>query len=243
MKVSREGADQVPDLVLQRLRSDSAAFPVCCATRRASLRPIVRGRLAGSLLSTVLFAAAATAACAHLSTSFGRAPLQHLDSLPAPPIRLGRPAGPAFAPVPMAVDPALLAVLLQAAFSRAAGDLERVGLGPPRGGSSRVVYRNGRVCPASPTTAAGAAGLALAAGRLGRRPGRRLVRACEALKRNPVNGTATLVRTAALAALRRQVMEEEPVEAAVLDELGEQAVEQVGAADRQSIAYLFSQAG
>jgi hypothetical protein len=80
-------------------------------------------------------------------------------------------------------------------------------------------------------TARGGAGLALAAGRLGRLPGRQLARACQALLRNPVNGTATLVRTAALTALLRQLMmEEEPLEAAVLDELGEQAVEQVGAA-------------
>ena len=48
---------------------------------------------------------------------------------------------------PAPVDPALAAALLQLGVARALHDLERLGLGSPRGGSSRVVVRCGRVVP------------------------------------------------------------------------------------------------
>ncbi len=35
LKEGSDSEDHAPDLILQRLRSDSVAFPVCCATRRA----------------------------------------------------------------------------------------------------------------------------------------------------------------------------------------------------------------
>jgi hypothetical protein len=48
---------------------------------------------------------------------------------------------------PAPVDPALAAALLQLGVARALHDLERLGVGRPRGGSSRVVVRCGRVVP------------------------------------------------------------------------------------------------
>ncbi len=106
---------------------------------------------------------------------------------------------------PAPVDPALAAALLHLGVARALHDLERLGIGGPRGGSSRVVVRCGRVVPdprgswqaearrglrrlrsaaQEPGRAVGmAAAAAAAAAELGRAGG--------------VRGTATLVRQTA----------------------------------------------
>ena len=50
-------------------------------------------------------------------------------------------------PVALPVDPALALTLTQLCATRAAQDLERLGVGPGLGGSSPVVYRAGRAVP------------------------------------------------------------------------------------------------
>ena len=57
-------------------------------------------------------------------------------------------AGPAMcSPVPTPVDPALASALVHLAVRRAQSDLERLGVGPARGGSVRVEYSGGTVVP------------------------------------------------------------------------------------------------
>ena len=45
--------------------------------------------------------------------------------------------------VPTPVDPAVASILVNVCIGRALKDLERLGIGPARGGSSAVVYREG----------------------------------------------------------------------------------------------------
>ena len=50
-------------------------------------------------------------------------------------------------PVPTPLDPALASALVNLVLGRAIADLERLGVGPPRGGSSRIAYSEGTVVP------------------------------------------------------------------------------------------------
>ena len=106
------------------------------------------------------------------------------------------------------MDPALAAALVHLGVSRALHDLERLGYGGARGGSSRVVVRAGRVVP-DPR------GSWQAEGRrrlrqlktVARRPGEAAVAVVEATTKAAVRvggvyGTATLIREAAHEAVR-----------------------------------------
>jgi hypothetical protein len=128
-------------------------------------------------------------------------------------------------PVPTPFDPALASALVNLVVGRSLDDLERLGVGAPRGGSSRVVYSEDTVVPdrRNPLVA------------LGRRQLRRLHFSLvqsplvkTALKGGIPRGTKTLLRTTAHEAASRRLMEEEfPVESAMLDELEVQIMETV----------------
>ena len=50
-------------------------------------------------------------------------------------------------PIPTPLDPALASALVNLFVGRALDDMERLGVGPPRGGSSRVVYSEDTAVP------------------------------------------------------------------------------------------------
>jgi hypothetical protein len=111
--------------------------------------------------------------------------------------RTGGPAGAGggarmCGPVPTPVDPMLAMVLARLCVGRVLHDLERLGVGPPRGGSSRVVYSGETVRPHR-RAGLGVAKSLPAAARLGMR---RLRTA--AVRPAGELGTATLLRSAAV---------------------------------------------
>ena len=142
--------------------------------------------------------------------------------------RISRPAsGPSmFLPVQTPVDPALLALAFFYATSRATKDMEKIGVGPPRGGSSRVAYREGKL---------------LRSDRLAHIQHRRqvskalrtvklsLTTTIMALKEDPVRGSFMLFRNTMVDITSKYFNEEQHVaEVAVIDDFGTKAVEQVG---------------
>ena len=101
-------------------------------------------------------------------------------------------------PVQTPVDPALASALASFCVGRALRDIERLGVGPPRGGSSRVSYVGDTVVPVPDGRAPW--------GPAGRRLARRLRTAAERSGGAVANGllggegaagTATLLRTTA----------------------------------------------
>ena len=100
-------------------------------------------------------------------------------------------------PVPTPVDPALASALAHLVVGKALSDLERLGLGPPRGGSVRVEYSGETVVPDRRSPLAS----------LGRRGVRRMLTRLEAVTSETigskaVKGTHTMLRTRAHAAVR-----------------------------------------
>jgi hypothetical protein len=121
----------------------------------------------------------------------------------APSLGLGRRVGPTMCnPVPTPVDPAVASILVNVCVGRALKDLERLGVGPPRGGSSAVVYSEGTVVPDTRNTLLS----------VGRQHLRRLKRAVVQPTQAPAavlgeklklsKGTATLLRVKAHEAVR-----------------------------------------
>ena len=100
-------------------------------------------------------------------------------------------------PVPTPVDPALASALAHLVVGKALSDLERLGLGPPRGGSVRVEYSGETVVPDRRSPLAS----------LGRRGVRRMLTRLEAVTSETigskaVKGTHTMLRTRAHEAVR-----------------------------------------
>jgi hypothetical protein len=139
------------------------------ALSNVECRPLGRGRAAASMVASCAVVAIIALMCVRVAAAFLAAPLS--GSIPRPSAFSGQPtpaaapvlrrdachaaeratrsrrAGPAMSGDPAPVDPALAAALLQLGVARALHDLERLGHGGPRGGSSRVVVRCGRVVP------------------------------------------------------------------------------------------------
>jgi hypothetical protein len=100
-------------------------------------------------------------------------------------------------PVPTPVDPALASALVHLVVDKALGDLERLGLGPPRGGSVRVEYSGETVVPDRRSPLAS----------LGRRGVRRMLNRLKVATSGTsgseaVKGTHTMLRTRAHEAVR-----------------------------------------
>ena len=132
-------------------------------------------------------------------------------------------------PVPVTLDPTLTALLVQWSITRVSKDLERAGLGPPRGGSTPISYRKGKILPANlPRLSSGLQFL--------RRARTTTAAVVDTVKSHPVRGTTTLIRTVAASMVHRRLTEEHlaaeghvqefPAQT-LLDELGSQAIEQV----------------
>jgi hypothetical protein len=125
-----------------------------------------------------------------------------------------RGVGPSMcSPVQTPVDPVLASVLVNLCVSRALHDLERLGVGPPRGGSCAVEYEGGRAVPGRDCRGP--------LGPLGRRQLRRLhstlvVPAAAALSRVHLKGghlgkAATMLRTNAHDAVNLQAPPQHPL--------------------------------
>ena len=134
--------------------------------------------------------------------------------------------------VPVTLDPTLTALLVQWSVTRVSKDLERAGLGPPRGGSTPIAYRRGKILPANlPRLSSGLQFL--------RRARTTTAAVVDTVKSHPVRGTSTLIRTVAASMAIRRLHEEDVVRAegqtnseefpaqTLLDELGSQVIEQV----------------
>ena len=159
---------QMPAEPRRRRRSSSFAGLAWIECRRVG-----PAREAASVAASAVGLALALVLCAQVAAAFAplaAAPLygsrtgslgpidntlsRSLDSRPPLSRKVGIPAGRQAAgaarmlcPVALPVDPALALTLTQLCATRAAQDLERLGVGPGLGGSSPVVYRAGRAVP------------------------------------------------------------------------------------------------
>ena len=213
---------------------DSPACTLAVAALGAvECRPVGRGRAAASVAASGAALAVAALLCVHFCSAFLAAPAsQHTFTTvstpakafagPVPAVRCAGQAPSAatrfcrrgatgttmISGGPVPVDPALAAALVHLGVSRALHDLERLGYGGARGGSSRVVVRAGRMVP-DPRGSWQAEGrrrlrqLKSAA----RRPGEAMVAVAVATTKAAVKvgggrGTATLIRETAYEAVR-----------------------------------------
>ena len=160
---------QMPAEPRRRRRSSSFAGLAWIECRRVG-----PAREAASVAASAAGLALALVLCAQVAAAFAplaAAPLYYgsrtgslnpidntlsrsLDSRPPLTGQVRIPAGRRAAgaarmlcPVALPVDPALALTLTQLCATRAAQDLERLGVGPGLGGSSPVVYRAGRAVP------------------------------------------------------------------------------------------------
>jgi hypothetical protein len=103
-------------------------------------------------------------------------------------------------PVQTPVDPALASVLINLCVSRALHDLERLGVGPARGGSCRVEYREGRAVPGRECRPMGGQQLR----RLHSSIAVPAAAAISRVREEHLRGTATMLRSTAHEAVRRR---------------------------------------
>ena len=202
-------------------------------------RPLGRGRAAMSMAASSAAFVVAALLCIRAATAFLASPPPGLHSTTSLALRnvahtpsflhgarcpnsltasaqrrrsLAGGGGPAMCGDPAPVDPALAAALLHLGVARALHDLERLGIGGPRGGSSRVVVRCGRVVPDPRDSWQAEARRGLRRLRSAvRQPDRAAAAAAAAAtttlgRAGGVRGTATLVRRTAEDAVRPRVL-------------------------------------